>query len=247
LEWRLPEAHAIYWATVGLKNSRKKDLITLRRVIYQSMQMSVLRGRLISVNPIRFGPDLDKVTLANTAYEQMIADDDEMRHAIKTAHRFFLREVVYLFYGHNRLSEASKWFEVLRQKYPDAVPANLSVEEYSFERLKENIQDMTHDRTKAVLEGMILQSLVGLALGEDDRAIGLDRMARQLWDYYDAKIARRRGPLQFPPYDEMRRTVRDQIFDPQSGFSPDLVARLRARLGMLAPTNSPAVAPEAKR
>ena len=48
LEWRLPEAHAIYWGHVGLKYSKKKDLITLRRVIYQSMQLAVLRGRLIS-------------------------------------------------------------------------------------------------------------------------------------------------------------------------------------------------------
>src|SRR5258706_7891032 len=46
LEWRLPEAHAIYWANLGLSQSKKKELITLRRVIYQSMHMMVLRGRL---------------------------------------------------------------------------------------------------------------------------------------------------------------------------------------------------------
>src|SRR5438552_9701985 len=46
LEWRLPEAHAIYWAALGLEAARKHptkvtqdDLITLRRVIYQSMQL----------------------------------------------------------------------------------------------------------------------------------------------------------------------------------------------------------------
>jgi hypothetical protein len=247
LEWRLPEAHAIYWATVGLKKSKRKDLITLRRVIYQSMQMSVLRGRLISVQPLRFGPDLDKVTLANRAYEQMIEDDEEMRHAIKKAHQNFLREVVYLLYSHNRLSEAAQWFKALRQKYPDAVPAELSLEEYSLQRITENLPQMTHDRAKAVLEGMIVQSLVSFALGENDRAQGLDRLARQLWEYYDAKIAGRRGPLQFPPFDEMKRTVRDQILDPKSGFAPELVGRLRARLGMAAPTNSPpSTIPKAK-
>lgn len=243
LEWRLPESHAIYWATVGLKKSKKKDLITLRRVIYQSMQMSVLRGRLISVKPLRFGPDLDKAGLANTAYEQMIEEDAEMRHAIKTAHQNFLRQLVYLFYSHNRLTEAKQWFNALRAKYPDAVPGNRSMEEYAFDRLKENIADMTHDRTKAMLEGLILQSLVSFAFGEDDRAEGLERMARQLWEYYDSKIAGRRDPLKFPPLDEMKRTVRDQIFDPQSGFSPELVARLRARLGMPAATNLPPSSP----
>jgi len=139
LEWRLPEAHAIYWATAGLKKSRKKDLITLRRVIYQSMQMSVLRGRLISVKPLRFGPDLDKARVASAAYEQMIEDDTEMRHAIQNAHRNFLREMVYLFYSHNRLSEAEQWLQLVRQKYPEAIPANLSLQEYAFKRLTEKI------------------------------------------------------------------------------------------------------------
>src|SRR5260370_41852421 len=47
LEWRLPEAHAIYWAAKGLEAAKENpakvnqdDLITLRRVIYQSMQLS---------------------------------------------------------------------------------------------------------------------------------------------------------------------------------------------------------------
>ena len=248
MEWRLPEAHAIYWATVGLKKSRKKDLITLRRVIYQSMQMTVLRGRLISVQPLRFGPDLDKARLAHAAYEQMIEEDTEMRHAIQTAHRNFLRELVYLFYSHNRLTEAEQWLKLVREKYPDAIPADLSLQEYAFNRLTENISDLTHDRTKALLEGLILQSLINFALGEDNRAEGLDRMSRQLWEYYESKIAGRREPLTLPPLDEMKRTVRDEIFDPENGFSPDLVARLRARLGMPAPTNSaPSSPPEAKR
>src|SRR5262245_35869806 len=69
LEWRLPESHAIYWAAMGLEVAKKnptkiktEDLITLRRVIYQSMQLSFQRGRLIA-NPFLkvfdFGPNLE--------------------------------------------------------------------------------------------------------------------------------------------------------------------------------------------
>src|SRR5437762_13726719 len=51
VEWRLPESHAIYWAALGLKRAqsnpgkipKKDDLITLRRVIYQSIQTSFQR------------------------------------------------------------------------------------------------------------------------------------------------------------------------------------------------------------
>ena len=58
LEWRLPEAHAIYWAYEGLQAAKRNprrinpdDLITLQRVIYQSMQLSFQRGRLVLDNP----------------------------------------------------------------------------------------------------------------------------------------------------------------------------------------------------
>src|SRR5688500_2417309 len=150
LEWRLPEAHALYWGHVGLKHAKKKDLITLRRLIYQSMQMSVLRGRLISLDPLRFGPDLDKADRANASYEQMIAEETEMKYAVQTAHKSFLRELVYLFYIHNRLKEANEWFVLLKQKYPDMVPPRMSLEEFSLSRFAQNLV-ATHDRIKAVL------------------------------------------------------------------------------------------------
>ncbi|MGB9601950.1 MAG: hypothetical protein ACPMAG_04085, partial [Limisphaerales bacterium] len=47
LEWRLPEATAIYWAYVGLKKAKDEEKIVLRRVIYQSMLLAFQRGRLI--------------------------------------------------------------------------------------------------------------------------------------------------------------------------------------------------------
>src|SRR5262249_36280382 len=47
LDWRMPETHAIYWAMLGLERSKKEELIVLRRVIYESMQLAFQRGRFI--------------------------------------------------------------------------------------------------------------------------------------------------------------------------------------------------------
>src|SRR5437764_8643867 len=90
LEWRLPEAHAIYWAALGLKKAqanpakipKKDDLITLRRVIYQSMQTSFQRGRLVT-NPFaqafEFGPNLDIIPKVSKAYEEPAEEDEPNR------------------------------------------------------------------------------------------------------------------------------------------------------------------------
>lgn len=234
LEWRLPEAHAIYWGHLGLKHARKKDLITLRRVIYQSMNLSVMRGRLISLDPMRFGPDLDKAERANAAYEQMIAEETEMKFAVQTAHKNFLRELTYLSYTHNQVAEAQRWFTLMKQKYPDSVPANVSVEEFSLQRIAGNFFELGHDRTKALLEGLMTQYWIAVAFDEEDRSAGYDRQAQYLWNYYMTQHAAKRNVLAFAPYEKMKRVVLDEMLKPDGTF-PEVQIRLRERLGIAAP------------
>jgi len=52
-DWRLPEAHAIYWGARGLEAAKENpdkvkpvDLIKLRRIIYQSMLQAFHHGRI---------------------------------------------------------------------------------------------------------------------------------------------------------------------------------------------------------
>src|SRR5437762_9818451 len=147
LEWRLPEAHAIYWASLGLKKAAQNpskinpdDLITLRRVIYQSMQLSMQRGRLIE-NPFykafEFGPNLDIIPKVSAAYEDAAQEDEKNRDHILRAHRNLLRDAVYFLYEHNRIQEAAFWYKYLGTKYPDktlldkqtnSFPANLTLD-----------------------------------------------------------------------------------------------------------------------
>ena len=235
LEWRLPEAHAMYWAHLGLKHSKKKDLITLRRVIYQSMQMSVLRGRLISLSPLAFGPDLDKAAQGNAAYERMMEEETEMKFAVATGHKSYLVQLVYLSYAHNRLKEANQWFVLLKQRYPEAVKPGLTVEEFALERLMGTLEIPGHDRTKAIIEGLITQHFYSLALDDDDRAEGADAMARKLWNIYTERSGRVREALKLMPYSDMKAAILQDILKNGSNFPLPMQLRLRTRLNLPAP------------
>jgi hypothetical protein len=139
-EWRLPEAHAIYWAMVGLERSNPKDQITLRRNIYQSLHMSVLRGRIVLARPdgsFVFAPDLTKIQLASDGYEKMIAEETESPDVVRRAHRSFLKEAVYLLYNYNRTADANRWMAYTKQKYADSFLPDETVESYSLKRLTE--------------------------------------------------------------------------------------------------------------
>ena len=116
LDWRLPEAHAIYWAYLGLEVAKDDQKMTLRRSIYQSMQLAFQRGRLIEnefTGTYEFGPNLSLIEKVNAAYEQMKIEQPDMADHIGTGHRNFLREAVYFLYTHSRIKEARKWFSYL--------------------------------------------------------------------------------------------------------------------------------------
>jgi hypothetical protein len=250
MEWRLPEASAIYWAMVGLDNSRKGDLITLRRVIYQSLQTSVIRGRIVLVRSdgsFAFGPDLGKIPMAAEGYEKMLAEETEKPESIVRAYRNFLKEAVFMLYTHNRAAEAERWLKVLKQKYPEIVPAGQDAGEFALRRLTESISDADHNRKKALVEGLLRQHFENLVIDDEDRAAGALNMAKRIWEFYDASIRIRREPLKFDPFPEMYQRVRDELIDPKTGMLPEYSAILRTKLGLPAPSAAPTNAPPATR
>jgi hypothetical protein len=243
LDWRLPEASAIYWAVVGLKNSNKKDLTALRRVIYQCMHMLVMRGRIVLERPdgsYVYGPDLNKIGLANDGYMRMLREETEKPIVVERAHRNFLKECVYMLYTHNRLQEANQWMAVLKEKYPEAVPKDETVEAYALKRFTSTITDIDMKRTTILLEGLLTQHFENLAIDEDDRAAGLLRMARQIYDYYQEATKRRAGIVSLRPFKDMYEDKRNDFLDPANGVPDYYRARLRTKLGL--PAEAPATA-----
>jgi hypothetical protein len=85
LDWRLPEAHAIYWGAFGLEKAKKNpdkvkadDLITAAPH-HLSIHAAGVSSRTDHPNPFNqayaLGPDLDLVSKVNDAYEKMYAEE----------------------------------------------------------------------------------------------------------------------------------------------------------------------------
>ncbi len=251
LEWRLPEASAIYWAAVGLEKARlnpervnKEDLIQLRRVIYQSMQLSFRRGRLI-FNPfagtVELGPNLEIIPKVNAAYEEQAAEDEKNRDVIKRAHRNFLRDAVYFLYAHARLKEAEQWFAYLATNYPNdnliigntnSKPGQITLDEYALARVQEDIGETSRDRVKAILEGFAYNQFRSLVLGEYDRAEGFRLFATKIYQRYARDTADSGERIRIPPYEEIQKEVLTRLLDPETGWVPEARQRLRTELGL---------------
>jgi hypothetical protein len=234
------------------------DLITLRRLIYQSMLQAFHHGRKIDdpfSGQFAMEPNLELIPKVNNAYLQMYDDetDQGQRDGILRAHRNFLKDAVYFLWENNRVADAAKWYKMLGEKYPDktildndpnSFPRNLTLDEYAFARVQSEIGDTSPERTAGVVEGLFAQSYYALAIGEDERAAGFQLKARSVYDHYYSKVKgngnENRVPL--PPFDLLKKTVLNDLLDTQKPVLPYAArAAIRSQLRMPAETNAPVV------
>ncbi len=230
LDWRLPEVHAIYWASLGLEKAKREELITLRRVIYQSMNLTFQRGRLIlsSNAPPRLLPNLDIIEKANKAFENQIADDAEKRDAIQRAHRNFLKDAPYQCFLNNRIQEGEKWLRYLREKYPD-LPAAPTLAEYAITRATENVNDQSQVKVTGLIQAFVAQSYFTLIEDRLDDASEYMLRANEVWSAYN-KRTKGNQRIAVPTVEEMKKRVLDDLLNTERGLPKEARDRLRTAL-----------------
>ena len=262
LDWRLPEAHAIYWGAVGLQKAKEhpdkvksSDLITLQRIIYQSMLQAFHHGRIIDdpfAKTSSLEPNLDLVGKVNDAYVTLMSQDLEYSNHIGNAYRNFLKDAVYFLYENDRVADAANWYKVLGEKFPDksildndpnSFPRNVTLDEYAVARVQSELGDTSQERITGVIEGLLVRSYYNLAIGQDDRSAGYRLLARKVYDSYQKKISSMKANLErvgLPPFDVMNRTVLNKLLDTRQPVLPFAArAVLRTQLGMLPETTAP--------
>lgn len=243
LEWRLPETHAVYWGYYGLEKVadqtlKKEDFVTLRRLIFQGLQMGFHRGRMIYPSKEKqmfiYGPNLDIVKHVSDAYlEQAELEPDKKDHLL-TGHKNFVATAVYFLYTYNRVQAAREWYAYLKDKYPNTAGIQgKTMEEYAFDRVQEEVESTDPNRIRAVLEGYIEQHFVDLAIGEEDHAEMMHTLARQIHTRYSNEIKGKSNErVGLPPFRTTYEVVLKRLVSPEYGFDPLLRAQLLTRLNL---------------
>jgi hypothetical protein len=225
-DWRLPEPHAIYWAALGIERCRDlADITRLRRVIWQSVERSFQRGRIVRTGAsidLEYGPNLDLVPNAWRVYEEMKRQEPGREDYIGRGQSTFIREAICLLYAHHRVSEADHWFEVACNSFPAFAEPNTGLEEFVVAQVSRQAGDGKLNRVLALLEGLLGRHYRHLALGEEDAANGHALLVRRIWEAYQVRQAGFLETLSLPSLSQLQARVLEQIRAGQHGFTPDL-------------------------
>jgi hypothetical protein len=257
-DWRLPDAHAIYWAEVGREKTKSTqvDNDTLRRCVFQSQRMAMFRGGELSpsitnvtAQNFMLWPNLNIMSNMNATYLKMIEEEPALN--FQNAHKNFLKEAIPMLWENGREREAAYWFDYLKKTYTNAFvgrQANLSLEDYVLGTAGEDINETDQNRIMDTLTGLFLNEFLCEIRDNDEEALNYDLMTRRVWDHYHQKI----GPisdvrLALHPLPEIKQRVLNQLLDPKAGMlAPEAQNYLRTKLRITSPgTDTNALPPAA--
>jgi hypothetical protein len=181
----------------------------------------------------------------------MAKEDEKNRDNIEHAQRNALRDAVYLLYVADRMPEARQWFHYLGEHFPnksiidgrpDALPKNLTLDEYAVAVVQQDIKETSQERVTADVQGLLARAYMALVTDSDDSYQNLRNLTERVYKVYTAKTTgfggANRVPL--PPFKELNQEVISSLLDPQRGLPPEARAILRTRLGLPAEKAAPA-------
>jgi len=261
LDWRLPDAHALYWAELGVRNGTTQEKDLIRRQAYAIMQQACLRGgslppwvKTVTKDNFILWPNLDLIPNVNQAYEHTRLEFTNQPQLILTPQKNFLKEAVVLSYEYNRIKDANYWFNYLKQNFTNAftpLEAGQTASDYALDQIEADINDTDPNKVTRLVLGLISQEYLCLIADQDDQAEKFNRDARAVWAHYvklippllDAKgnVDPNSQRIQLDAFDKLTRYELDDILPRLSQVSSNiLVGKLHYAPPPAQPsTNSP--------
>ena len=207
LDWRLPPAHALYWALESRRFASGFDLVNADRMMFQALADEFKEGALLfrpEEGAFALMPNLDVLPKARAAYEEAIADHPE-QDTMKLAYENFLRDAVVVLFTASRAEQAQQLLDEINRRFPSQEqPANL--ESVLYESVVRDAARMTRNDILMMLERLEFRSVYWQALGENDLSKGIGRLAE-----ISRKKAIADSGAQIPPLKQLREAARKKV------------------------------------
>jgi hypothetical protein len=218
LDWRLPEAHAIYWAKLGIKKDVSGEVNTqCDRMITQSLKDAFMGGQLVMAdpdNPETFLtiPNLELADSAIKAFGD--AYKRQKSSSFKDGMRNFLSDIIVMMYTFGKYKKAEKYLKMLQKEEPHNLALRLGLDYYVMKEWKEDAKDATVKQAEAIIGSRLYSAYYLAACGEDDASDSNLKLAEGVYNIYktEHKSSWKRVGFSFEKLkDRMKELVRVKL------------------------------------
>ncbi len=237
LDWRLPEAQAIYWASLGLEKTPGGKDIHCERIVSQSLYEAFRSGRLLMADKKDFltaqmAPNLELADAVKRTFDEAYKNNDETL-SFFSAKINFMKEAIVMFFRYGKFKKAEEYFKEVSKI--DGEPRKFrTMEAFVMDKFAEEVRDASVKKAGDLVASMIWRSCYFLALNEPDAAVANERLARYVYKRYMDSVRGIEIRTGLPPYNDMKKTVTEsclKTFPPamrrilQSGIEEDQAAK----------------------
>lgn len=231
LDWRLPEAQAIYWARMGLKKTPGGKDINCERIASQSLYEAFRSGRLMLADEKDFStaqmaPNLDLADAVKRTFEEAY-ENNEKQSTFLSVKINFMKEAIVMMFRYGKYKKAEEYFKELSKI--DGDPAKYkTMENFVMSRFTEEVRDASVKKAGEVIAGLIWRSLYFLAYNEQDAAVANERLARFVYKSYMSSTGKgQEVRMGLPPYKDIKKGVVDSCI---KFFPPALSKSLQLKI-----------------
>jgi hypothetical protein len=214
LDWRHPDSHALYWASLGIKLGAEEEgreltstEVNTDRIIIHSLQ-NLFRYGKIHFYTVQYFPTLedgtesteprymtdaflrpdlrmfDRYNDAAKALLEKYAGDDGRVDSLGTGYRNMLKNAVLSFYQARLTGQALRIYKILQDTFPRP-EFTVPLEEFARNRFLEEIRETFGlHDAREQIQSLLMESYYLYAIQSDDEAYGRQELAAQLHEFY---------------------------------------------------------------
>ena len=255
IDWRSCDAWSLYWAVVARDNALRrwgenKLIMKYERLVYFSLGNMVERGAIrfssdgfvYEVPDYHFLPGwIDYMTAVIDGAKVKKTEKGETPNVIgiESALQYGLRDAIVNYYFNGLLDQANTYMKILTTRYPDPKNQIPTVEGFVMREMQDFIDSVSKERLLGVIEGLLRNSYIRLALGDVDQHKAMQVNAETMHKYgkkrYPVEVADPNETANMgyiPPLRDMSADVLMRLVD---GDDPSLTPAARERLKAAVP------------
>lgn len=258
IDWRSVDSQGVYWVSLGIirggetLDNFSNDKTNTTRILFFSLRNLYLRNKItfepyppaIDRSYINLAPDINFIESLHQAYMslgRLMDPDPSFRgptgETYRDGHINYLTEWIQILYLADRVEEAGKYYEFLREHYGRhddgrvkqqyAVP----LRDYAMYSFYENIEDQR--RVRYGINGFVAQAFEALVDSNYARYNNLIRKAREIHETYNADKSAERMAL--PPFFDMQIDTLGAVLS--SSVNAHIDTMNKAKLWRVVPIN----------
>ena len=212
LDWRLPEAQSIYWATMGLRKTPGNRSLDCERMISQALFEAFRSGRLLIVDAkdfkrVMITPNFDVLDAAKKVFDETIEANEDI-NSFASAKENFMKDAIMLLYNYGKFSKAREYFNTLKKEHPGKNYGTL--EDFAMKEWLDEVKDGSYKKTMDIIDGLIERSFTYVVYGDDDAAVASEKIAKAVYAKHQKEFKDVQR-LILPPYSQIRQNVLAKI------------------------------------